>query len=129
MSETQADPDLAAASNEHQRLAEQVEEARFRYYVLDDPTLSDADFDQRMRRLEELEEQVPDLRTPDSPTQKVGGAVSTEFTAVDHLQRMESLDNAFSAEELESWAARIARVRSVPRAIHRALSATAPMLL
>jgi DNA ligase (NAD+) len=95
--------------NEHRLIAEQVEDARWRYYVLDDPTLSDADFDQRMRRLEELEEQVPELRTPDSPTQKVGGAVSTEFTAVDHLQRMESLDNAFSYEELESWHARLTR--------------------
>jgi len=94
---------------EHQLLAEQVEEARFRYYVLDDPTLSDSDFDHRLRRLEAIEEQLPELRTPDSPTQKVGGAVSTQFTAVDHLQRMESLDNAFSTEELESWAARIAR--------------------
>ena len=89
---------------EHRVLAEQVEEARWRYYVLDDPTLSDADFDRGMRRLEALEEEVPDLRTPDSPTQKVGGAVSTEFTAVDHLERMESLDNAFSYEELETWA-------------------------
>jgi DNA ligase (NAD+) len=99
----------AELRQEHRRLAEEVEDARWRYYVLDDPTLSDADFDQRMRRLEELEEQVPDLRTPDSPTQKVGGAVSTEFTAVDHLERMESLDNAFSYEELETWAARLRR--------------------
>jgi DNA ligase (NAD+) len=101
--------DLVSASNEHQELSEQVDEARFRYYVLDDPTLSDADFDKRMRRLEELEEQFPQLRTPDSPTQKVGGAVSTDFTAVDHLQRMESLDNAFSFEELETWRARLSR--------------------
>jgi DNA ligase (NAD+) len=112
MSEPRAsadEPDLVEASNEHQELSEQVEEARFRYYVLDDPTLSDADFDHRLRRLEELEELFPQLRTPDSPTQKVGGAVSTEFTAVDHLQRMESLDNAFSFEELETWQARLAR--------------------
>jgi DNA ligase (NAD+) len=95
--------------NEHRILAEEVDEARWRYYVLDDPTLSDVDFDRRMRRLEELEEQVPELRTPDSPTQKVGGAVSTMFTAVDHLRRMESLDNAFSYEELASWHARLAR--------------------
>jgi DNA ligase (NAD+) len=97
------------ARDEHQRLTEEIEDARWRYYVLDDPTLSDADFDQRMRRLEALEDEFPELRTPDSPTQKVGGAVSTEFTAVDHLQRMESLDNAFSFEELESWYARLAR--------------------
>ena len=62
-----------------------------------------------MRRLQELEEEFPELRTPDSPTQKVGGAVSTEFTAVDHLRRMESLDNAFSYDELETWHARLRR--------------------
>ena len=94
---------------EHRLIAEQVEEARWRYYVLDSPTLDDADFDRRMRRLEELEEELPELRTPDSPTQKVGGAVATEFTAVDHLRRMESLDNAFSVEEVEAWYARLRR--------------------
>jgi DNA ligase (NAD+) len=108
---TDAAPSPASddALEEHRRLAEDVEEARWRYYVLDSPTLSDADFDQRLRRLEQLEEEFPELRTPDSPTQKVGGAVSTEFTAVDHLQRMESLDNAFSHEELGAWHARLAR--------------------
>lgn len=95
------------AKERHHDLVEEVEEARWRYYVLDAPTLSDADFDLRMRELEELEEQFPELRTPDSPTQKVGGAVSTEFTAIDHLQRMESLDNAFSFEELETWWVRV----------------------
>ena len=111
--ETSGDAQVEAAPpearEEHRALSEQVEDARWRYYVLDDPTLSDADFDQRMRRLEELEEQFPELRTPDSPTQKVGGAVSTEFTPVDHLEQMMSLDNAFTYEELESWRARIHR--------------------
>jgi DNA ligase (NAD+) len=97
------------AREEHKEAAERVEDARWRYYVLDRPTLSDAEFDTLMRRLEELEERFPDLRTPDSPTQKVGGAVSTEFTAVDHLEQMLSLDNAFTTEELETWAARIGR--------------------
>lgn len=107
-----SDPVTTATSEareEHRLLAEEIEDARWRYYVLDSPTLSDADFDKRLRRLEALEEQFPELQTPDSPTQKVGGAVSTEFTAVDHLQRMESLDNAFSFEELDSWYARLAR--------------------
>ncbi|WP_292646373.1 NAD-dependent DNA ligase LigA [Nocardioides sp.] len=99
----------AEQKTEHQELAEQIEDARYRYYVLDDPTLSDAEFDQLWRRINELEEQFPELRTPDSPTQKVGGTFSTEFTAVDHLQRMESLDNAFSFEELAGWHARIAK--------------------
>jgi DNA ligase (NAD+) len=94
---------------EHRLIAEEIEDARYRYFVLDSPTLDDADYDRRLRRLQELEEELPELRTPDSPTQKVGGAVSTEFTAVDHLRRMESLDNAFSFEELESWHARLAR--------------------
>lgn len=98
-----------ALRSEHAELSEQINEARFRYYVLDQPSLDDADFDRRMRRLEELEEQLPELRTPDSPTQRVGGAVSTDFTAVDHLVRMESLDNAFSYEELAAWQTRLAR--------------------
>src|SRR4051794_1385205 len=97
------------AKERHRELSEEVDDARWRYYVLDQPTLSDADFDHRLRELEGLEEQFPELRTPDSPTQKVGGAVSTEFTAVDHLQRMESLDNAFSYDELVSWHARLGR--------------------
>ncbi|WP_372454177.1 NAD-dependent DNA ligase LigA [Nocardioides mangrovi] len=108
-SEPQVDAAPAEARDEHRQLAEEIEDARWRYYVLDDPTLDDADFDRRMRRLEALEEEFPELRTPDSPTQKVGGAVSTEFTAVDHLRRMESLDNAFSAEELEAWYSRLGR--------------------
>ena len=107
------DPGVATAPAEarerHRDLSEQVDDARWRYYVLDTPTLSDADFDVRLRELESLEEQFPELRTPDSPTQKVGGAVSTDFTAVDHLQRMESLDNAFSSEELAAWYSRILR--------------------
>ena len=110
---TPPDPEPTAAPDEardeHQQLVEVIEDARWRYYVLDDPTLSDADFDVKLRRLEELEELYPELRTPDSPTQTVGGAVSTEFTAVDHLQRMESLDNAFSRDELAAWYARLGR--------------------
>jgi DNA ligase (NAD+) len=98
-----------SAREEHAELSEQVEEARWRYYVKDAPTLSDAEFDTLMRRLEELEAQWPDLRTPDSPTQKVGGSVSTEFTPVDHLEQMMSLDNAFSLEELDAWWTRLRR--------------------
>jgi DNA ligase (NAD+) len=102
-------PAPPAARDEHRQLSEEIEDARWRYFVLDSPTLDDADYDRRMRRLQDLEEEFPELRTPDSPTQKVGGAVSTEFTEVAHLQRMESLDNAFSFEELEAWYARLGR--------------------
>jgi len=103
---TPATPD---ARTEHSTLCEQVDAARWRYYVLDDPDVDDAEFDRMLRRLEALEDQFPELRTPDSPTQKVGGAVSTEFTAVAHLRRMESLDNAFTLEEMSAWHARLAR--------------------
>jgi DNA ligase (NAD+) len=102
-------PATAEAREEHQSLVDVIEDARWRYFVRDQPTISDADYDRKLRRLQELEEEFPELRTPDSPTQKVGGAVSTEFTAIDHLRRMESLDNAFSYDELESWYARLAR--------------------
>ena len=82
---------------------------QFRYYVLDAPIVSDGQFDALWRELVELEERHPELATPDSPTQKVGGKFSTEFTAHDHLERMLSLDNAFSPDELRAWAERVAR--------------------
>ena len=91
----------------HADLAEQVNEARFQYYVLDAPSLTDALFDTMMRELEELEERRPELRTPDSPTQHVGGAVGATFAPVEHLERLLSLDNAFTTEEVERWYARL----------------------
>jgi DNA ligase (NAD+) len=99
----------AEAREQHARLAEQIEEHRFRYYVKDAPVVSDAEFDELLRTLEALEEEYPELRTPDSPTQKVAGSYETEFTAVEHRQRMLSLDNTFNDEELAAWADRIAR--------------------
>jgi DNA ligase (NAD+) len=97
------------ARQRHADLSAQITEARHRYYVLDSPTLSDNDFDRLLRDLEGLEDQYPELRTPDSPTQQVGGGVSTLFTPVEHLQRLLSLDNSFSVEELDAWAERAAR--------------------
>jgi DNA ligase (NAD+) len=97
------------ARHRHAELVELVDRARFDYFVRDSPTLSDGAYDRMMRELQEIEEAHPDLRTPDSPTQTVGGTFSTEFTAVDHLERMMSLDNAFSADELAAWAERVER--------------------
>ncbi|GLW48329.1 DNA ligase 1 [Streptomyces sp. NBRC 14336] len=97
----------AEAREKHAKLAEQIEEHRFRYYVKDAPVVSDAEFDRLLRSLEALEEEYPELRTPDSPTQKVAGAYETEFTAVQHRQRMLSLDNAFDDLELAAWAERV----------------------
>ncbi|MFD5032885.1 NAD-dependent DNA ligase LigA [Streptomyces sp. NPDC058405] len=102
------------AREQHAQLAEQIEEHRFRYYVKDQPVVSDAEFDTLLRSLEELEERYPELRTPDSPTQKVAGAYATEFTAVQHRERMLSLDNAFDDEELASWADRVAKDVGTP---------------
>jgi DNA ligase (NAD+) len=93
----------------HAELAAEVADHQFRYYVLDAPIVSDGQFDALWRELLELEEKHPELVTPDSPTQKVGGKFSTEFTAHDHLERMLSLDNAFSPDELRAWAERVAR--------------------
>jgi DNA ligase (NAD+) len=90
-------------------LAEVVEEARRRYYVDDAPTLSDAEYDAAYRELEELEAAHPELVSADSPTQAVGGEASSMFAPVEHLQRLLSLDNAFSSDELAAWAARIER--------------------
>ena len=97
------------ARERHARLAAEVADHQFRYYVLDAPIVSDGQFDALWRELVELEERHPELATPDSPTQKVGGKFSTEFTAHDHLERMLSLDNAFSPDELRAWAERVAR--------------------
>ncbi|MGP0026376.1 MAG: NAD-dependent DNA ligase LigA [Streptosporangiaceae bacterium] len=99
----------AETRQRHAELSALITEARHRYYVLDAPTISDAEFDVMMRELEGLEESFPELRTPDSPTQQVGGSVSTLFTPVEHLQRLLSLDNSFSADELDAWAERAAR--------------------
>jgi DNA ligase (NAD+) len=98
-----------AARQEHARLAQEIDDNAYRYYVLDDPTVSDAEYDAAMKRLEELEGQFPELRTPSSPTQRVGGTYSTLFTPVDHLERMLSLDNVFTVDELTAWAQRVER--------------------
>jgi DNA ligase (NAD+) len=99
-----------AARQRHAALSGEITEHLHRYHVLDSPVISDAEYDALYRELVELEEQYPDLRTPDSPTQRVGDMISTDFAPVEHLERLLSLDNAFSAEELDAWAARTDRL-------------------
>lgn len=99
----------AEVREQHALLAEQIEEHRFRYYVKDQPVVDDAEFDRQMRALEAIEDEHPELRTPDSPTQKVAGPYTTEFTSVEHRERLLSLDNAFDDEELAAWAERVAK--------------------
>ncbi|WP_374204848.1 NAD-dependent DNA ligase LigA [Actinotalea sp. C106] len=108
---TAEDRDLDEPEARHRwtELAEAIRDHQFAYYVRDAPTVSDAEYDGLLRRLEALEEHYAHLglRTPDSPTQLVGGTFSTEFAAVDHVERMLSLDNAFSAEDVAAWDARV----------------------
>lgn len=106
-SDSAAAPATAEQRVEWQRLADEVREHQFRYYVRDAPIISDGEFDALLRRLQAMEDEHPDLRTPDSPTQLVGGGFATDFTAVDHLERMLSLDNVFDIDELRAWAARV----------------------
>ncbi|WP_432487341.1 NAD-dependent DNA ligase LigA [Kineococcus sp. SYSU DK018] len=97
----------ADARRRWQELVQRIEAARFAYYVRNASPISDAQYDGLERELRALEDEHPALRTPDSPTQTVGGTFSTDFTAVDHPERMLSLDNAFSTDELSAWAARV----------------------
>jgi DNA ligase (NAD+) len=97
------------ARQRHAELSADINENNYRYNVLDAPVISDAEFDAMMRELRDLEERYPELQTPDSPTQNVGAVISTQFTPVEHLQRLLSLDNSFSAEDLDAWADRAAR--------------------
>ncbi len=106
--------DASAARHLWSELVERVRDLQFAYYVRDEPLASDAEYDETMRRLQALEESHPELRTPDSPTQTVGGTFATEFTPVDHVERMLSLDNAFSTEDLRAWADRVLRDLELP---------------
>ena len=97
------------ALDRYATLSQELSEHQYRYHVLDAPTIGDTQYDKLMRELEDLESRFPSLRTPDSPTLRVGAAYSTDFAAVAHLERMMSLDNAFSPEELTAWAERVER--------------------
>ncbi len=97
-----------------EKLREQLRYHAHRYYVLDAPEVSDADYDAMYRQLERLEADHPDLITPDSPTQRVGYDVSALFTPVPHLEPLFSLDNAEAGEDLDAWQARLERVLGRP---------------
>jgi DNA ligase (NAD+) len=99
--------DLTAARVRHDELSRVVRDARYRYYVLSDLAMPDAEFDARLRELEDIEAQFPVLQTPDSPTQQVGSPLDEAFPPFEHLEAMESLDNVFGEDELKAWAARV----------------------
>ena len=98
-----------APAERAERLRRTIEHHNRRYYEFDDPEISDAEYDTLVRELQALEEEYPDLRTPDSPTQTVGAGVSTLFAEARHLQPMMSLDNATTFEALQAWVKRMDR--------------------
>ena len=97
------------ARTRHRDLSEELDRYAFAYYVQDAPLVSDGQYDQLMGELKAIEAAHPALVTPDSPSQKVNGGFGATFAPVQHLERMQSLDNAFSSDELSAWAARADR--------------------
>lgn len=97
-------------------LRKELERANYEYYVLDNPTMSDFDYDKKLRKLEELEQAHPELVTPDSPTQRVGGKALERFEQVVHPVPLESLQDVFDFEELEQFDQRVKGV--VPEAVY-----------
>jgi DNA ligase (NAD+) len=104
-----ADPQLTAAKAEVDALTTRILELRDAYYERDEELVSDLDYDQMMRRLDELERMFPELQGQDSPTQTVGGRAASLFDPVQHAERMLSLDNVFSIDEFLVWAAKVER--------------------
>ncbi len=94
---------------EMSELSEQIRDHQYRYYVLDKPIISDAEFDQLWQRLVKLEGENPELRDPHSPTLDVGGGFATHFEQFDHKEKMMSLDNVFNDAELDAWFDRVAK--------------------
>src|SRR5580692_7140579 len=88
-------------------LREKIRHHEYRYYVLDNPEISDLDYDKLMRELKDLEAEHPTLITPDSPTQRVGGKPREGFVKVRHSSPMLSLDNTYNEEELRTWERRV----------------------
>jgi DNA ligase (NAD+) len=95
-------------------LTKEIRDHQFRYYVLDDPTISDAQFDVLLVELKKLEDANPELREPDSPTLGIGGGFSTGFEQRDHIEKMMSLDNVFDTDELTGWFDRVEKETKAP---------------
>ena len=96
-------------------LINEIRDHQFKYYVLDQPTVTDAQFDELLRELQSLEDKNPELREADSPTQHVGGGFSTQFEQRDHIEKMMSLDNVFDTQELAQWFDRVEKEIAQPQ--------------
>src|SRR5690606_6738375 len=87
-------------------LREELNQHNYNYYVLDNPTISDFEFDQKLKQLQDLEVKHPEFFDENSPTQRVGGAITKNFETIQHEYRMYSLDNSYSKEDLLDWVQR-----------------------
>jgi len=96
------------------QLQNELRQHNYNYYVLDTPTISDFDFDAKLKQLQILEAQYPELQTSSSPTQRVGGEVTKNFNTIKHAQRMYSLDNSYSKEDLFDWEKRLKKLVEGP---------------
>ena len=104
-----AERDFKEASRRAERLREEIRRHDYLYYVLDQPEITDREYDALFHELLQLEQKYPQLAAPDSPTQRVGGEAAPGFEPVSHSVPMLSLDNAFSEQELRRWLARVER--------------------
>ena len=110
--------DLAKIKKRIEELRSEINDHNYRYYVLDAPVISDAQYDKLLRELQQLEQQHPDLITPDSPTQRVGAAPAKEFGEVRHRLPMTSMDNAFDLDEARDWDERVRKGLGADKAVH-----------
>ncbi len=94
-------------------LREELKQHNYNYYVLDNPTISDFEFDIKLKELQQLEEQYPQFADPNSPTQRVGGMVTDSFKTVVHKHRMYSLDNSYSEDDIKDWITRVKKILGV----------------
>jgi len=113
-------PKLLSIEEELTQLRRELLDHDYRYYVLSQPIISDAEYDALMRRLKDLEAERPDLITPDSPTQRVSGQPVEGFERYRHKRPMMSLDNSYSLDELRDWARRDSKVAAVVREVDAA---------
>ncbi len=110
--------EIAKIKKHLEALRAEINDHNYRYYVLDAPVISDAQYDKFLRELQALEAQHPDLITPDSPTQRVGAAPAKEFGEVRHKLPMTSMDNAFDADEARDWDERVRKGLATDQAVH-----------
>jgi DNA ligase (NAD+) len=109
--------EIAKIKKRIDQLRSEINDHNYRYYVLDAPVISDAQYDKLLRELQQLEQQHPDLITPDSPTQRVGAAPAKEFGEVRHRLPMTSMDNAFDADEARDWDERVRKGLATDQAV------------